>query len=235
MRSEFIFIPKSYSYSISLNSSLEHYLVLSFRLQILESIAQQGWCEHIPSLLMLPDHDSREKILHAMEFLMLDHCHIPFRFHASDILHQLNSEYQLLAQEEMSEANGDGYFVGLQALTMKILNHLASAHAHDDLWSLCVPMYIVFSMSVQWFVFFIKLVFDFGDCYQCECFWSLCLHIIHDVFLMQRILQPMVGHHYGWTEMWKLFINGSQKIKWVILTVYASVADCMLCELIVNG
>ncbi|XP_045189299.2 nucleotide exchange factor SIL1-like [Mercenaria mercenaria] len=74
---------------------------------LLEAMTEQGWCRRVPSLLQMPDHDSREQVLLAMKTL-LHSCKqnfIQFR----DTLNSLKTEYVQLASEE---EDGD-YFTNL--------------------------------------------------------------------------------------------------------------------------
>ena len=73
-----------------------------------------GWCAHIPSLLSVPEHDSREKVLVAMD-TVLPACHATFQ-DTVPALRSLKKEYtDLLLQEqfEEDEEEEDGYYQGL--------------------------------------------------------------------------------------------------------------------------
>ncbi|KAL3864363.1 hypothetical protein ACJMK2_006053 [Sinanodonta woodiana] len=84
------------------------------------ALQEKGFCDLLPPLLFLPDHDSREKILHAMRTLGSP-CHSYFN-KAQSILLQLQSEYQKLADEEVAES--DKYFTSMLNSVKAVISSL---------------------------------------------------------------------------------------------------------------
>ncbi|CAH1780538.1 unnamed protein product [Owenia fusiformis] len=78
---------------------------------LLETLTERGWCSMIPSLLSLPEHDTREKVLHAM-LTLSDSCHSDFKM-ADSSLQQLRSEYEKLSHEELTHSSDDQYFTSM--------------------------------------------------------------------------------------------------------------------------
>lgn len=91
---------------------------------LLEAMMEHGWCDRIPSLLQLSDHDSREHVLTAMQTLV-DSCKPKFR-QSRDKLDKLKLEYVQLAHEE---DDGD-YFRNLVSVIDKLLQNVG---AKDEL------------------------------------------------------------------------------------------------------
>ena len=84
-------------------------------------MVESGWCAFIPSLLHIPEHDSREKVLVAME-TVLPACHAAFQ-EAVPVLRNLQKEYtQLLLQER--DEDDDGFFAGMVSMTEGLLTKL---------------------------------------------------------------------------------------------------------------
>lgn len=88
-------------------------------------MVEGGWCRYLPALLRLQDHDSREKVMVAMDTLLPD-CSSTFRS-ALPLLRSLQAEYERLSQEEQKEQQGDMYFQGLLATTSGLIEHLSEA------------------------------------------------------------------------------------------------------------
>lgn len=65
---------------------------------LLEAMREQGWCQKVPTLLQLSDHDSREHVLAAMQTLV-DSCKQNFK-QSHETLNGLRTEYVQLAREE---------------------------------------------------------------------------------------------------------------------------------------
>ncbi|XP_046366193.2 nucleotide exchange factor SIL1-like [Haliotis rufescens] len=82
------------------------------------SMRESGWCELVPQLLTAPDHDAREKVLHAM-ITLVSECRQTFTSAVTD-LEQLKSEYKALARDEKDD--GDDYFTGLVQLVTTMLS-----------------------------------------------------------------------------------------------------------------
>ncbi|XP_077992621.1 nucleotide exchange factor SIL1-like [Glandiceps talaboti] len=95
---------------------------------LLPAMIEQGWCQLIPTLLLVPEHDHREKVLHAMK-IMLDPCTEYYKqLSLEDTLHSLHKEYEDFALEEAQENDGDLYFTGLKNLIGEILDSLHTRH-----------------------------------------------------------------------------------------------------------
>ncbi|XP_070211540.1 nucleotide exchange factor SIL1-like isoform X1 [Littorina saxatilis] len=90
-----------------------------------EAMLESGWCSLIPTLLDLPDHDSREKVLVAMETI-LPACRAEFQ-HSVQTLRTLQKEYaDILSQEQADgEENDDGFFQGMISTLRGLLAQLA--------------------------------------------------------------------------------------------------------------
>ncbi|XP_071481573.1 nucleotide exchange factor SIL1-like [Diadema antillarum] len=88
-------------------------------------MVEQGWCDFVPELLEISDHDTREKVLHLLEVL-LPHCrHFKSNPALLDRLASLSRDYHSLATEESSDAgNVDEYFSSLVSLVDRILSQI---------------------------------------------------------------------------------------------------------------
>ncbi|XP_050399018.1 nucleotide exchange factor SIL1 isoform X1 [Patella vulgata] len=86
------------------------------QLNIKEAMVVGGWCELIPRLLTLPEHDSREKVINSMTTL-LHPCLEQFSVFRPVILN-LREEYRKLSHEDVD----DDYFTNLYVS----LKHIAS-------------------------------------------------------------------------------------------------------------
>lgn len=95
-----------------------------------EAMVETGWCRLFPALLHLPDHDSREKVMVAMD-TVLPVCRQDFRA-AGPTLGALQEEYRPLAarEKEEEEGDGEGYFHGLLTMAERLSARLA---AKDEL------------------------------------------------------------------------------------------------------
>ena len=58
---------------------------------------EHGWCAKVSSLLRIADHDSREKVLHAM-LTLKPSCHLQFGSDAVSLLETLRREYVALCR-----------------------------------------------------------------------------------------------------------------------------------------
>jgi hypothetical protein len=93
-----------------------------FRVDIIRQIKEKDWCAMVTSLLALQEHDSREKVLLAMDTLIGD-CVDSF---ANSLL-QLNllkKEYSSRAIQEASENDSDTYFADLLTKIESILQKI---------------------------------------------------------------------------------------------------------------
>ncbi|XP_070541506.1 nucleotide exchange factor SIL1-like [Ptychodera flava] len=98
--------------------------------RLLPALIQQGWCELIPTLLSVPEHDNREKVLNAMQ-IMSDNCTEQYKQKTNiEILKSLKAEYDNFAVEEAQEQDADRYFTGLRNLIRDLLNGL---NTHTEL------------------------------------------------------------------------------------------------------
>lgn len=73
-----------------------------FRIPLLESVVEQGWCYLVPSLLGAPNHDSNEKVLNVM-WILKDKCQADFFRHALPQLQILQKKYKQLSLMEIEE------------------------------------------------------------------------------------------------------------------------------------
>ncbi|ELT97086.1 hypothetical protein CAPTEDRAFT_220900 [Capitella teleta] len=103
------------------------------KVNYLAAVSDDGWCSSISSLLGLPDHDSREKVLRSMKTLQAA-CPSDFRRSAVAVLRNLSSEYQQLATEEQSSDDNDSFFRDLHSLVEDVLySVLVTTLPHEDL------------------------------------------------------------------------------------------------------
>ena len=99
------------------------------RVALQEAMVESGWCAFIPSLLHVPGHDSREKVLVAME-TVFPACHAAFH-QAVPVLRKLQEEYtELLQQERAESGEDDGFFRGMVSIADSLLARLP---AKDEL------------------------------------------------------------------------------------------------------
>lgn len=100
-------------------------------MKLQEAMIDAGWCSLVPTLLNAPEHDSREKILVAMETL-LPVCRREFQ-HAVPTLRTLQQEYGELLSEEQATGDAeddDGFF---QSMVLTIESLLTELAAKDEL------------------------------------------------------------------------------------------------------
>ena len=96
------------------------------RVGVQEAMLEAGWCAFIPALLDIPEHDSREMVLAAMETVS-PACHAAFQ-PALPALRALRRHYaQLLRQEEEGggEDEDDGFFQGMVSKADGLLARLS--------------------------------------------------------------------------------------------------------------
>ncbi|XP_036425063.1 nucleotide exchange factor SIL1 [Colossoma macropomum] len=98
------------------DSSHQDYLQYA-EYSLLPMLAEQGWCTLVPELLVSPEHDRREKALHAL-LAMMTHCQAQYQQNPSlaTSLSILQKEYQKLALTEETLGEEDGYFGEILAL-----------------------------------------------------------------------------------------------------------------------
>ncbi|KAI0229250.1 Nucleotide exchange factor SIL1 [Lamellibrachia satsuma] len=87
---------------------------------LLEAVEEQGWCDLVPTLLSLPEHDSREKVLHAMSTLVTL-CQHSFAG-VQPLLTSLRTEYKNLAVTETDDS--DTYFTDMLTLVDTVIKGL---------------------------------------------------------------------------------------------------------------
>ena len=96
-----------------------------FSVPLLESMKEQGWCEKIPTLLQVSDHDGREHVLNTMKTLV-NSCKNNF-IPSSNTLHNLRTEYIELTLEE----EDDNYFSNMVTLIDGLIKDIGRK---DELW-----------------------------------------------------------------------------------------------------
>nr|XP_023408366.1 nucleotide exchange factor SIL1 [Loxodonta africana] len=81
------------------------------QVHLLPGLQEQGWCAITASLLALPEHDAREKVLQTLGALLAT-CRDHYRQDAqlSRTLASLQAEYQALAALELQDGEEEGYF-----------------------------------------------------------------------------------------------------------------------------
>ncbi|XP_075397743.1 nucleotide exchange factor SIL1 [Tenrec ecaudatus] len=81
------------------------------QVHLLPGLREQGWCTITASLLALPEHDAREKVLQTLGAL-LTACRDHYRqdTQLNRTLASLQVEYQVLAELELQEGEAEGYF-----------------------------------------------------------------------------------------------------------------------------
>ncbi|KAF7239838.1 Nucleotide exchange factor SIL1, partial [Varanus komodoensis] len=95
------------------------------QVNLVPAIVEQGWCTIIANLLVLPEHDTREKVLKTVHVL-LSSCRDSYRAdrYLSHVLDLLRQEYEDLAAEEQREGDEDGYFKELLSSINSIAQQL---------------------------------------------------------------------------------------------------------------
>nr|XP_033783542.1 nucleotide exchange factor SIL1 isoform X2 [Geotrypetes seraphini] len=88
-------------------------------------LMEQGWCKIISDLLFLPEHDTREKVLKAVN-LLLAFCKEQYRGDQklNATLTTLRGEYEELVTEEQKAEEKDSYFRELLSSVNEILQNL---------------------------------------------------------------------------------------------------------------
>jgi len=74
------------------------------RVPLLQLVVEHGWCQLVPRLLAVSEHDSREKILAAM-WSLREPCRADFVGHLP-VLETLHGEYTRLSEMETEHHGG---------------------------------------------------------------------------------------------------------------------------------
>ncbi|RLV92178.1 hypothetical protein DV515_00013893, partial [Chloebia gouldiae] len=95
------------------------------QVRLVPAVVEQGWCALVPSLLPMPEHDTREKVLKLVGVLVA-FCREHYRGDPAlgTTLSLLRSEYEELAAEEQREGDKDGYFRELLGSVNTIIQEL---------------------------------------------------------------------------------------------------------------
>ncbi|XP_053140932.1 nucleotide exchange factor SIL1 isoform X2 [Hemicordylus capensis] len=95
------------------------------QVNLVPAIVEQGWCTIISNLLMLPEHDTREKVLKTVH-VILGFCSDSYKgdHNLNQTLSLLRQEYEELAAEEQKEGDEDGYFKELLSSINSIAQQL---------------------------------------------------------------------------------------------------------------
>lgn len=95
----------------------------TYRVDLEKVLRELSWCQYLPPLLQLTEHDKREKVLLAMTTLH-DFCQSSFKdTHTRSLLTQLKSEYEELSLSEVKE--DDKYFTGVLHIVDSLLQQLS--------------------------------------------------------------------------------------------------------------
>uniref|UniRef100_H3AMA3 Nucleotide exchange factor SIL1 n=1 Tax=Latimeria chalumnae TaxID=7897 RepID=H3AMA3_LATCH len=96
------------------------------QVNLLPAMLEQDWCILISKLLLLPEHDTREKVLKTMNITMAS-CREKYeKAHGLNItLSTLKSEYEELAAAEEREGEKDGYFKELLNFINRTIQELS--------------------------------------------------------------------------------------------------------------
>jgi len=79
---------------------------VSCRVPLLQSVVDHGWCQLVPQLLAMSEHDAREKVLNTM-WSLREPCRLEFADHLP-VLKRLQLEYtQLSMMESITSLNFD--------------------------------------------------------------------------------------------------------------------------------
>jgi len=99
------------------------------RVPLLESVVEHGWCQLVPRLLAISEHDAREKILAAM-WSLREPCRADFADHLS-MLERLHGEYTQLSEMEIrhhgSSSDEPPYFTELLRTVDYMIRHVTVA------------------------------------------------------------------------------------------------------------
>ncbi|KAJ7411659.1 Nucleotide exchange factor SIL1 [Willisornis vidua] len=95
------------------------------QVRLVPAVLEQDWCAVPPTLLAMPEHDTREKVLKLVGVLMA-FCREHYRGDPAmgTALGLLRSEYEELAAQEQREGDKDGYFGELLGSINTILQEL---------------------------------------------------------------------------------------------------------------
>ena len=148
--------------------------VIRCRVPLLESVVEHGWCQLVPRLLTISEHDAREKVLNAM-WTLREPCRAEFADHLS-VLKRLHGEYTQLSEMEIrhngSSADEPQYFTELLQTVDFMIRHVTLTK--DELWcySLAIRMgeHNILSLTylmkclADWHVFDAELSNNMGAC-----------------------------------------------------------------------
>ncbi|XP_030841956.1 nucleotide exchange factor SIL1 [Strongylocentrotus purpuratus] len=84
------------------------------KIHLVPMVIEGGWCDAVPILLSVPDHDTREKILFSLNTLRL-FCDYSSNVDLQSRLETLRKEYGKLAEEESLNGDGDDFFHSLHS------------------------------------------------------------------------------------------------------------------------
>ncbi|XP_071426544.1 nucleotide exchange factor SIL1 [Pithys albifrons albifrons] len=95
------------------------------QVRLVPAVLEQDWCAVPPTLLAMPEHDTREKVLKLVGVLMA-FCREHYRGDPAlgTALGLLRSEYEELAAQEQREGDKDGYFGELLGSINTIIQEL---------------------------------------------------------------------------------------------------------------
>ncbi|XP_076434943.1 nucleotide exchange factor SIL1-like isoform X1 [Babylonia areolata] len=114
-------------HSDAADSAQEERLRQYGEINLQEAMVESGWCSLISSLLVIPEHDSREKVLVAMD-TVLPACEMFFQS-SVPMLRNLQEEYKELVREEQEESRdgeveGDGFYQSLVGRVERLIDML---------------------------------------------------------------------------------------------------------------
>ena len=100
-----------------------------YRVPLLESVVEHGWCQLVPRLLAISDHDTREKVLATM-WTLREPCHADFASYLS-VLEKLHDEYARLSGMEIEHHGTSSdempYFTELLRTVDHMIQHVTVA------------------------------------------------------------------------------------------------------------
>ena len=99
------------------------------RVPLLPSVVEHGWCELVPRLLAISEHDAREKVLGTM-WSLREPCRADFVDYLS-VLQRLREEYTRLSEMEVQHRGTSSdelpYFTELLRSVDDIIGHVTVA------------------------------------------------------------------------------------------------------------
>ena len=86
-------IPTHWVNPLNLNRQSHFYFPYSYRVPLLKTMVEKGWCQLLPTLLHTTENDTREKVLQALH-VMVTGCKSEFKkAHVQDSLNKLKLEW----------------------------------------------------------------------------------------------------------------------------------------------